>query len=77
MTAPTATRPQLVTEGTPPRARLSGQWTLEHADGINHALTGAPRDLESIDASGVERLDSLGVLQLLRFSRRRGFDSHG
>src|SRR5687768_11301737 len=74
MTAPTATRPQLVTEGTPPRARLSGQWTLEHADGISQALTSAPRDLESIDACGVERLDSLGVLQLLRFSRRRGFD---
>ena len=74
MTAPTATRPQLVTEGTPARARLSGQWTLEYADGISQALGGAPPELDSIDASDVERLDSLGVLQLLRFSRRRGLD---
>jgi len=74
MTAPTVSRPQLVTQGSPPRLRLSGQWTLEHADGISQALGSAPRDVASIDANDVERLDSLGVLQLLRFSRRRGFD---
>ena len=34
----------------------------------------APRDLDAIDATCVERLDSLGVLQLLRFSRRFDFD---
>src|SRR6202008_1218332 len=77
MTASTASRRQLVAEGSPPRLRLSGQWTLEHSDAISHALTSAPREIESIDATTVDRLDSLGVLQLLRFSRRRGFDFDG
>jgi phospholipid/cholesterol/gamma-HCH transport system permease protein len=74
MTAPTVSPPQLATEGSPPRLRLSGQWTLEHSDAISLALSSAPRDLDAIDATSVDRLDSLGVLQLLRFSRRRGFD---
>ena len=74
MTAPTVSRPQLVSEGSPPRVRLSGQWTLEHSDAISEALATVPPDLEAIDATMVDRLDSLGVLQLLRFSRRRDFD---
>jgi len=73
MTASTASRPQLVAEGSPPRLRLSGQWTLEYAEAISQALSTAPRTIDSIDASAVDRLDSLGVLQLLRFSRRQGF----
>jgi phospholipid/cholesterol/gamma-HCH transport system permease protein len=77
MTASTASRPQLVAEGSPSRLRLSGQWTLEHADAISQALLTAPRTIESIDASAVDRLDSLGVLQLLRFSRRQGFGFDG
>ncbi|HEU0306730.1 MAG TPA: ABC transporter permease [Lysobacter sp.] len=74
MTAPTVSRPQFATEGSPPRLRLSGQWTLEHSDAISRVLGSAPRDLDAIDATSVDRLDSLGVLQLLRFARRRGFD---
>lgn len=74
MTAPTVSRPQLVTEGSPARLQLAGQWTLEHADGISQALATAPREVAAVDATGVDRLDSLGVLQLLRFSRRRGFN---
>ncbi|MFC5570460.1 MlaE family ABC transporter permease [Lysobacter yangpyeongensis] len=74
MIAPTMPRPQLVAEGSPSHLRLSGPWTLEHSEGISAALSGAPRDIAAVDATGIDRLDSLGVLQLLRFSRRRGFD---
>ncbi|GAB3379087.1 ABC transporter permease [Lysobacter fragariae] len=69
-----ASRPDLTAEGSPTRLRLSGQWTLEHAGGISEALGRAPREFDGIDATGVQRLDSLGVLQLLRFARRRDFD---
>ena len=54
--------------------RLSGQWTLEHAVPIGELLAAAPCGLDSVDATGVARLDSLGVLQLLRWSRRCGVD---
>ena len=74
MTATTASRPQLVTEGSPLRLRLSGQWTLEYSEDVSHALHSAPREFAGIDARGIDRLDSLGVLQLLRFARRRNFD---
>lgn len=74
MTAPTASRPKLVAEGSPPLLRLSGQWTLEFAADISAALASAPWEVGSVDACNVDRLDSLGVLQLLRFARRRGFD---
>lgn len=74
MTAPNVSRPQLVTEGSPSRLRLSGHWTLEYSDAVSQALSSVPRDIGAIDATAVERLDSLGVLQLLRFSRRRDFD---
>jgi phospholipid/cholesterol/gamma-HCH transport system permease protein len=74
MTAPNVSRPQLVAEGSPSHVHLRGPWTLEHAEGISQELHAAPREIEAVDATGVDRLDSLGVLQLLRFSRRRGFD---
>ncbi|GAB3098473.1 ABC transporter permease [Lysobacter terrae] len=67
-------RPQLDAEGHPSHLHLRGAWTLEHSDGVSQALHGAPREIESVDATAVDRLDSLGVLQLLRFARRRGFD---
>jgi phospholipid/cholesterol/gamma-HCH transport system permease protein len=54
--------------------RLSGQWTLEHAVPIGELLANAPCGLDAVDATGVSRLDSLGVLQLLRWSRRCGVD---
>ncbi|QSX79674.1 ABC transporter permease [Agrilutibacter solisilvae] len=74
MTAPTVSLPQLVSEGTPLRLRLSGQWTLANAEHISQALSLAPREATAVDATGIERLDTLGVLQLLRFARRRDLD---
>ncbi len=72
--APTVSRPQIVAEGSPAHLRLQGQWTLQHSEGISQALSSVPREIGTIDATRLERLDSLGVLQLLRFSRRRGFE---
>ena len=68
MTESTAHPPQIDADGpSPSRLRLSGSWTLDYAGQIGTALGGAPGGVEAIDASGVERLDSVGVLQLLRF----------
>ncbi|HEY4582194.1 MAG TPA: MlaE family lipid ABC transporter permease subunit [Lysobacter sp.] len=53
--------------------RLSGRWTIEHAARI-HEVLGEPPGVREVDARGIERLDSLGVLQLLRWSRRAGLD---
>lgn len=50
--------------------RLGGRWTLRHAGAIGDTLRAAPAGVATIDASGVERLDTLGVLQLLRYARR-------
>ena len=52
------------------RLRLSGRWTLRHASDVGDALRTAPPGIATIDATGVERLDTLGVLQLLRYARR-------
>lgn len=52
--------------------RLHGRWTLRHAGSIAKALAAAPDSVAAIDASACERLDTLGVLQLLRFADRRG-----
>ena len=78
MSAATRTTPDIAVEdasgtGTGARLRLRGNWTLEHATAITDALRGAPA-ADSVDASGVERLDSVGVLQLLRYARRKGLD---
>ncbi|HVI57313.1 MAG TPA: MlaE family lipid ABC transporter permease subunit [Luteimonas sp.] len=54
--------------------RLRGQWTLDHALTVGEALRSDLGDVRSVDATGVERLDSAGVLQLLRFARRKGID---
>ena len=54
--------------------RLAGQWTLEQASEVGARLVSIPPGIHSVDATGVERLDSLGVLQLLRFARFRGLD---
>lgn len=73
MTAPHAHTPTASPEGdTPERARLSGRWTLRHATALGEALSGLPDSVRTLDARGVDRLDSLGVLQLIRFARRRG-----
>ncbi|MEO6170811.1 MAG: ABC transporter permease [Lysobacter sp.] len=71
-------------ESTPPsydaddrddgRLRLFGQWTLEQAEDVATRLGSMPEGTRALDATGVERLDSLGVLQMLRFARDRGLD---
>lgn len=54
--------------------RLHGEWTLQHALAIGDALRGVPEQVRRLDASTVARLDSLGVLQLLRHVARNGLD---
>ena len=54
--------------------RLAGAWTLDYATGVGEALRSAPGSVRSIDATGVDRLDSLGVLQLLRYAAQHGMD---
>ncbi|MBA2237488.1 MAG: ABC transporter permease [Lysobacter sp.] len=75
MTAPAAQPPQLSPDDREPsRLRLSGRWTLNYADALAQCLTDAPRSATCVDATAVERLDSLGVLQLMRFADRRELD---
>lgn len=69
-----AAPPELHVEDGDAGVRLTGRWTIEHAAEIATALAAAPCGLSKVDASGVERLDSLGVLQLLRYSRRCGVE---
>jgi phospholipid/cholesterol/gamma-HCH transport system permease protein len=72
MTVPVAQPPQIHADPRDPaRMRLSGQWTLEHALQIGERLAEMPAEIRSIDAREVDRMDSLGVLQLMRFARRR------
>jgi phospholipid/cholesterol/gamma-HCH transport system permease protein len=75
MTALATPPPSIDTDDREPgRLRLAGQWTLEKAGEISACLGGAPAEATTVDASGVQRLDSLGVLQLLRFADRRQLD---
>jgi len=75
MTAPAAHPPEFEIDASDAsRLRLSGRWTLNYAAAISACLTRAPRTATRIDATGVERLDSLGVLQLMRFADRRDLD---
>jgi phospholipid/cholesterol/gamma-HCH transport system permease protein len=61
-------------ESDPARIILSGQWTLAHAVAISEQLREIPSPISSVDASGIARLDSAGVMQLIRFAGRRGLD---
>ena len=63
--------------GQPGVWRLRGRWTLANAGAIGEVLRAAPEGLSTVDARGVERLDTLGVLQLMRFAGRRGIDFSG
>jgi phospholipid/cholesterol/gamma-HCH transport system permease protein len=53
---------------------LRGRWTIQYASELGQLLRGAPQQPISVDATQVDRLDSTGVLQLLRFARRNGLD---
>ncbi|HEY4528835.1 MAG TPA: ABC transporter permease [Luteimonas sp.] len=68
MPAAAASTPTLVLDDA--TLRLSGHWTLDHAAAISAALADAPDGATSVDATGIERLDTMGVLQLLRHARR-------
>ena len=54
--------------------RLLGCWTLDHAADMGAALRDLDAGVGPLDATGVDRLDSLGVLQLLRHARRKELD---
>lgn len=72
MTAISTHQPQIeIDDGDPSRLRLTGRWTLNHAAALSASLAEAPDTVRVLDASAVERLDSLGVLQLMRFASRR------
>ena len=55
----------------PATLRLTGRWTLRYANEIGDALRATPEGVDQVDARGVERIDTLGVLQLLRHADRR------
>jgi phospholipid/cholesterol/gamma-HCH transport system permease protein len=74
MRAPTRPPEFAADDRDPARLRLSGSWTLAHAAAIGTRLRAAPERIAGVDAAAVERLDALGVLQLLRFAKRRGLD---
>lgn len=75
-TQTTAEQPRAKTDpGDPSRLLLSGLWTLQHASELGPALQATPADITSVDATGVSRLDSLGVLALLRYANKRKIDA--
>lgn len=81
MTTPSAhaTQPPRIEidDAQPSRLRLSGRWTLEYATQIGERLSESPRSATIVDATAVERLDSIGVLQLIRFARCNDLDFDG
>ena len=60
--------------GDPDRIALHGQWTLDHASAMTTCLRTIPESTAWLDASGIERVDSAGVAQLIRFAHRHGID---
>ena len=64
-------RPQLEQDAHDPGLiHLSGTWTLKTALAAAEVLHGVPDKLTGIDATGIEQLDSAGVLQVLRVAHR-------
>ena len=61
----TDARPRFATDDADPsRVRLMGQWTLASALEVADRLRELPKDATTIDATGITRIDSAGVLQL-------------
>jgi len=58
----------------PGRIVLSGEWTLDHAKAVVEQLRAIPDAATSMDATGIERVDSAGVAQLIRHAHRHGID---
>ena len=69
----TDARPRFVTDDADPaRVRLAGQWTIATALQVAERLREMPASAKAIDATGIARIDSAGVLQLLRHAARNG-----
>ncbi|MCD9085907.1 ABC transporter permease [Stenotrophomonas sp. SY1] len=58
--------------GAEGQLRLSGSWTLATALHAVEALKASPAPFAGIDARGIDKLDSAGVLLLLRFAHKAG-----
>lgn len=75
---PTPAPPQWrIDPDDPARARLLGDWSLATATRLGEPLRQIPEAVRFIDARGIGRIDSAGVLQLLRFAKRRELDADG
>ncbi|MEO5565599.1 MAG: ABC transporter permease, partial [Luteimonas sp.] len=74
MTVASNASPGIIASGEGSGLQLQVSWTLAHATAIAYALRAAPSATGGIDATRVDRLDSLGVLQLLRHARRIGLE---
>ena len=69
----TDARPSFNTDATDSsRIRLAGQWTLATALQVAERLREVPAGTKAIDATHISRIDSAGVLQLLRHASRNG-----
>lgn len=67
----TDARPRFETDDADPsRVRLAGQWTIATALQVAERLREIPAGAKIIDATGISRIDSAGVLQLLRHAAR-------
>lgn len=62
-------------EGEQGAVRLTGQWNLVHSAEIVAALKGLTNKVAKIDATGIDLLDTLGVMQLTRFIARHGVNA--
>ena len=72
---PNDARPRFSTDDADPtRVRLLGQWTLSTALQVAEQLRELPAQVRTLDATGIARIDSAGVLQLLRYADRRKLD---
>lgn len=73
MTEDSRTPPSWQPDATDPaRIVLSGEWTLDHAKAVVEGLRAIPGSATSLDATGIQRVDSAGVAQLIRFAHRQG-----
>ena len=72
---PESRPPELAADDTDAtRLRLRGDWTLAHALAMGDRLRQVPEGVTAVDAGDIGRLDSAGVLQLLRFARRHAIE---
>lgn len=69
---PTSAPPQWrIDPDDPARVLLLGDWSLATAMQLAERLRQVPETARVVDANDIDRIDSAGVLQLLRFAKRR------